>query len=389
MRNPHIGHMDVIHLMKGSCDSPSPATQVLVSVKFLWDTAAVERSGFWERRKNRTRFSFTNKTTTVLTLKENATWQFYAILLGPGVYFSKSKTDPQKSHQITVLLTSRNSRLHRHVCNWRGPLVVVTACHLVYQRHEHPQPQQGTQAVVGTIDLNGDVETHVSICKPTKIASCMCHLCFVDGCSLAPCGHRMCHIGHFFAKGAMINHHLHLNQKISQQKQWATRKALLTPWLNRHFCICQCFTFVGSPRLVRAMCCPVQSSDLKTHSFAKNALQNDCPFKLKKKYIYIYTYIIRIEFKDSEINDHVWCVKVLQAPWLQLFCIQTASISNGFHAIVYITRQHCFWVHSIGEKGLMELLMKRWCPNFPWKFWIIYNYIGRNPKQPPGMYEAL
>lgn len=182
-------------LMKGSCDSRSPATEVLVSVKFLWDTVAVERSGFWERKKNRTRFSFTNKTTTVLTLKETATWQFS---WAQGSTSRSPKLTPKKV--IKLLLTSRNSRLHRHVCNWRGPLVVVTACHLVYQRHEHPQPQQGTQAVVGTIDLNGDVETHVSICKPTEIASCMCHLCFVDGCSLAPCGHRMCHIGHFICK---------------------------------------------------------------------------------------------------------------------------------------------------------------------------------------------
>ena len=73
------------------------------------------------------------------------------------------------------------------------------------------------------------------------------------------------------------------------------------------------------------------------------------------------------------------------------FAFKLQAFQTGFHAIVYITRQHCFWVHSIGEKGLMELLMKRWCPNFPWKFWIIYiyNYIGRNPKQPPGMYETL
>lgn len=159
IRNPHIGHMDVMHLMKGSCDSRSPATEVLVSVKFLWDTVAV-RSGFWERRKNRTWFSFTNKTTTVLTLKENATWQFS---WAQGSTSRSPKLTPKKV--IKLLLTSRNSRLHRHVCNWRGPLVVVTACHLVYQRHEHPQPQQGTQAVVGTIDLNGDVETHVSKCK--------------------------------------------------------------------------------------------------------------------------------------------------------------------------------------------------------------------------------
>ena len=170
----------------------------------------------------------------------------------------------------------------------------------------------------------------------------------------------------YLQKTAMINHHLHLNHKISQHKQWATGKALLTPdyW---HFCIC----------LVRAMCCPVQSSDLKTHSFATVSLQNDCPFRFK---------YIGLNSKIQRKHDNVWCVKVLQAPWLQLFCIQTAM---GFHAIVYITRQHCFWVHSIGEKGLMELLMKRWCPNFPWKFWIIYNYIGRNPKQPPGMYETL
>ena len=58
------------------------------------------------------------------------------------------------------------------------------------------------------------------------------------------------------------------------------------------------------------------------------------------------------------------------------FAFKLQAFQMGFHAIVYITRQHCFWVHSIGEKGLMELLMKRWCPNFPWKFWIIWNPVN-------------
>ena len=135
-------------------------TEVLVSVKFLWELGLLKGQAFGKEEQNRTRFSMTNKTTTVLKLKENATWQFS---WAQGSTSRSPKLTPKKV--IKLLLTSRNSRLHRHVCNWRGPLVVVTACHLVYQRHEHPQPQQGTQAVVGTIDLNGDVETHVSKCK--------------------------------------------------------------------------------------------------------------------------------------------------------------------------------------------------------------------------------
>ena len=130
----------------------------------------------------------------------------------------------------------------------------------------------------------------------------------------------------------MINHHLHLNHKISQQKQWVNEllERLFWPLTVGTFAPASVLTLWTSPRLVRAMCCPVQSSDLKTHSWKPHALSQmtGFPFKLK---------IYRIEFKDSEINDNLWCVKVLQAPWLQLFCIQTASISNGLpcHSLHY------------------------------------------------------
>lgn len=349
--------MDVMHLMKGSCDSRSPATEVLVSVKFLWDTVAVERSGFWERRKNRTRFSFTNKTTTVLTLKENATWQFS---WAQGSTSRSPKLTPKKV--IKLFLTSRNSRLHRHVCNWRGPLVVVTACHLVYQRHEHPQPQQGTQAVVGAIDLNG--ETHVSICKPTEIASCMCHLCFVDGCSLAPCGHRMCHIGHFICKKEQWSTIIStsITKYHSKNNNEVTFEGSSDPWLLAllHLPVC----------LVRAMCCPVQSSDLKTHSFAT---QNDSTLlkttRTSKWLPFSLNTWLNSKIQRLMIMYGVW--KYCKVRGCNCFAFKLQAFQMGFHATVYITRQHCFWVHSIGEKGLMELLMKRWCPNFPWKFWII------------------
>ena len=102
--------------------------------------AALERSGFWERRKNQTRSAITNKNNQHSKRMQHVTWQFS---LAQGSTSHSPKLTQKKSwNLLTSMLcivwflatTSCSSRLHRHVCNWRGPLVIVTACHLVHKR---------------------------------------------------------------------------------------------------------------------------------------------------------------------------------------------------------------------------------------------------------------
>ena len=239
MRNPHIGRMDVMHLMKGCWDSRSPATEVLVSVKFLWDTVAVERSGFWERRKNRTRFSFTNKTTTVLTLKENATWQFS---WAQGSTSRSPNWPPKKSS---------NYYWHRAIAASTAMSVTGVVPWSLSRPAIWSTKGMSIHSPNKALKLWWVQSTWMGTLRPTyQNAKCMCHLCFVDGCSLAPCGHRMCHIGHFICKRSKDQSSSppqSQNITTKTMSYSATRKALLTPdrW---HFCICQCFPHCSSPR---------------------------------------------------------------------------------------------------------------------------------------------